>query len=78
MKCFQCGRKKGRDDSILTVGGTDIIVTLEEYNKIKFKSSTNEFLPLGKQGKSIVTICGKCWLNRIYYAGKCLVGNRCH
>ena len=70
MKCFQCDRKSGKNDSILTMDKVDIIVTEEEYNTIKFKSATNNFPPLGKQGESIVTICGKCWLDRIYYASK--------
>ncbi len=68
MKCFQCGRKKGSDDSVLTMCKVDIIVTLEEYNKIKFKSPINNFPPLGKQSKATVIICGECWLDRIYYA----------
>jgi len=76
MKCFQCGRKSGKEDSILTIWDVDIIVTEEEYNKIKFKS-INKDLPLGKQGKSTVAICGTCWLDRMYYAGK-LAGIKCH
>ena len=69
MKCFQCGRKKGKDDSVLTMYKVDIIVTEEEYNTIKFHSSDKD-LPLGKRGESTVTICGKCYLDRLYYARK--------
>ena len=67
MKCFQCSRKSGKDDGVLTIGRVDIIVTTEEYNTLKFKSHADNFPPLGKQGESIVTICGKCYLDRLDY-----------